>query len=72
MAFLLDGKHRSSYYGGINKLPLEKRVQIVSMLCEGSSMRSIARVTGVSFNTVAKLLINAGTACVTYQKRFLN
>ncbi len=50
----------------MNKLPLEKRVQILSMLCEGSSMRSIARVTGVSFNTVAKLLIDAGTACATY------
>lgn len=50
----------------MNKLPLEKRVQILSMLCEGSSMRSIARVTGVSFNTVAKLLIDAGTACAAY------
>ncbi len=29
-------------------------------------MRSIARVMGVSFNTVAKLLIDAGTACATY------
>ena len=29
-------------------------------------MRSIARVMGVSFNTVAKLLIAAGTACATY------
>ncbi len=56
----------------MNSLPTEKRVQILSMLCEGSSMGSIARVTGVSFNTVAKLLINAGTACVTYQKRILN
>ncbi len=50
----------------MNKLPAEKRVQILSMLCEGSSMRSIARVMGVSFNTVAKLLIAAGTACATY------
>ena len=28
----------------MNKLPLDKRVQILHMLCEGSSMRSIARV----------------------------
>ena len=28
----------------MNKLPLETRVQILSMLCEGSSMRSISRV----------------------------
>ena len=28
----------------MNKLPLDKRAQILSMLCEGSSMRSIGRV----------------------------
>jgi IS1 family transposase len=47
----------------MNKLPLAKRVQILSMLCEGSSMRSISRVTDVSINTVAKLLVDAGEAC---------
>ena len=50
----------------MNKLPLEKRVQILSMLCEGSSMRSISRVIGVSFNTVDKLLQDAGAACVAF------
>lgn len=40
----------------MNKLPLAKRVQILSMLCEGSSMRSISRVADVSINTVSKLL----------------
>ena len=47
----------------MNKLPLEKRVQILSMLCEGSSMRAISRVVGVSINTVTKLLLDAGAAC---------
>lgn len=47
----------------MNKLPLAKRVQILSMLCEGSSMRTISRVCDVSFNTVAKLLIDAGKVC---------
>jgi len=28
----------------MNKLPLKTRVQILTMLCEGSSMRSISRV----------------------------
>jgi hypothetical protein len=28
----------------MNKLPVAKRVQILSMLCEGSSMRSIERI----------------------------
>ncbi len=46
----------------MNRLSLEKRVQILSMLCEGSSMRSISRVVGVSFNTVDKLLQDAGAA----------
>ena len=50
----------------MNKLPPDKRVQILSMLCEGSSMRSISRVVDVSFNTVAKLLHDAGLACATY------
>ena len=63
---MLDAKQISSYTRGMNKLPLEKRVQILSMLCEGSSMRSIARVVGVSFNTVDKLLQDAGAACVTF------
>ena len=49
---------------GMNKLPTAKRVQILSMLCEGSSMRSISRVADVSINTVAKLLAEAGEACI--------
>ena len=50
----------------MNKLPLDKRVQILSMLVEGSSMRSISRVVDVSFNTVVKLLADAGAACAAY------
>ena len=53
----------------MNKLPLEKRVRILSMLCEGSSMRSTARVTDVSFNTVVKLLVDAGEACAAYHDK---
>ena len=48
----------------MNKLPLAKRVQILSMLCEGSSMRSISRVVDVSINTVTKLLVDAGETCL--------
>jgi len=51
---------------GMNKLPVERRVQILSMLCEGSSMRSISRVCDVSINTVAKLLVDAGKACAAF------
>lgn len=48
----------------MNKLPLAKRTQILAMLCEGSSMRSISRITDVSINTVSKLLVQAGEACL--------
>lgn len=62
---MLDAKHKSSYIEGMaNKLPLAKRVQILSMMVEGSSMRSISRVCDVSINTVSKLLVDAGEACL--------
>jgi IS1 family transposase len=60
----LDPKHKSSYTKCMNKLTHAKRVQILAMLCEGSSMRSISRVADVSINTVTKLLIDAGEACL--------
>ena len=50
----------------MNKLPKTKRAQILSMLVEGMSMRSITRLTGVSINTVPKLLTDAGNACAAY------
>ena len=50
----------------MNRLPTNRRVQILSMMVEGSSMRSISRVVGVSINTVTKLLIQAGVACAAY------
>lgn len=54
------------YYLGMNNLPIAKRVQILSMLCEGSSMRSASRVCDVSINTVAKLLDEAGRAALAF------
>src|ERR1700677_706696 len=61
---MLDTQAKSSDHRGMNKLPLETRVQILSMLCEGSSMRSISRVADVSINTVTKLLEDAGETCL--------
>lgn len=50
----------------MNRLPVEVRVQILTMLCESSSTRSISRVCGVSISTVTKLLIDAGTVCAAF------
>jgi IS1 family transposase len=51
----------------MNKLPRDKRIQIVSLLVEGMSLRAITRITGVSINTVTKLLEDAGQACSQFQ-----
>ena len=50
----------------MNKYPLAKRVQILSMLVEGSSMRPISWVADVSINTVSALLVDAGRACAAH------
>ena len=50
----------------MNKLPLAKRAQILTLLCEGSSMRSIERILGCSINTVDKLLRDAGEVALAY------
>jgi len=50
----------------MNRLSLEKRTQIISLLCEGNSLRATTRIVGVSINTVTKLLVEVGTACRDY------
>src|SRR5580765_11854 len=50
----------------MNKLPVAKRAQILSLLCEGASMRSVSRLADVSINTVSKLLVSAGQACAEF------
>lgn len=49
----------------------ETRAKILHLLCEGSSIRAVTRLTGASKNTVSKLLIDAGRACAAYQDRVL-
>lgn len=53
----------------MNKLPIAKRAQILTLLCEGMSMRSIERTVGCSINTVDKLLRDAGEAALAYHDK---
>lgn len=55
----------------MNKLPAEKRAQILTMMVEGVSIRAISRMTGASKNTIVKLLADAGQACAAYQDAHL-
>lgn len=53
----------------MNRLSDAKRVQVIASLVEGNSIRSTVRMNGVSKNTIAKLLLNLGSACIEYQDR---
>jgi IS1 family transposase len=55
----------------MNRLASDRRAQIIGMMVEGVSIRAITRMTGASKNTVAKLLADAGNACLDYQDRAL-
>ncbi|HEV8641381.1 MAG TPA: IS1 family transposase [Methylomirabilota bacterium] len=55
----------------MNRLPLERRAQIIGLLAEGSSLRAASRLADVSINTVTKLLLDVGAACEQYQDRTL-
>jgi IS1 family transposase len=55
----------------MNKVPIERRAQILGMMVEGVSIRAIARLTGTSKNTITKLLADAGRACADYQDHVL-
>ena len=53
----------------MNRITIEKRVQVISALVEGNSLRSVVRMTGVAMNTIQKLLADLGQACTEYQDK---
>lgn len=55
----------------MNRLPRDKRIQILSLLVEGNSLRATSRLADVSINTVTKLLVDAGRVCAEYQYKTL-
>jgi IS1 family transposase len=55
----------------MNRLSIERRAQILSMMAEGNGLRAISRMTGASINTVSKLLVDVGEACTEYQDHVL-
>jgi len=55
----------------MNRLSPERRAAVVRSLVEGNSIRAIVRMTGAAKNTVAKLLVELGYACLEYQNKIL-
>ena len=50
-----------------NELKSETKAQVVSLLCEGTSIRAVERITGIHRDTVMRLGIRVGTACAKIQ-----
>ncbi len=48
-------------------LTLDKKVQVISSLVEGNSIRATCRMTGVAKGTAIRLLASVGKACADYQ-----
>jgi IS1 family transposase len=46
-----------------NKLDTEKKTTAVAMLCEGNSIRSVERITGIHRDTVMRLGVRMGEGC---------
>jgi IS1 family transposase len=59
------------YNKGMNKLSVTKRAQILGMMVEGVSIRSVSRTTNASKNTIVKPFADAGQAYLEYQDKAL-
>lgn len=55
----------------MNRLSKQQQTQIIASLVEGNSLRATARMCGVAFNTVLKLVPQIGKACADYQDKTL-
>lgn len=56
-----------------NNLKTENKAQVVSLLCEGVSIRAIERITGIHRDTIMRLGVRMGEACAKIQdEKFRN
>jgi IS1 family transposase len=54
---------------GYEQAPLREARRILTLLCEGNSLRAASRIADVSLDTVTKLLVDAGRACHAFHDR---
>ncbi len=55
----------------MNTLDNDERIRVVAALVEGNSIRSTSRMTGIARNTVTKLLVDLGQACMAYHDQYV-
>jgi IS1 family transposase len=51
----------------MNKLSVAERATVIRGLCEGNSLRSMSRLTGIAVTTILRLLEEVGEFCAMYQ-----
>src|SRR3954468_8011183 len=51
------------YAVSMNALSLDRKTTAVGMLCEGNSIRSVERMTGIHRDTIMRLGVRMGEAC---------
>lgn len=67
---MLDSIHAFwLFHDSMNKLTADQRIQVVSLVVKGGSIRSVVEATGIAKNTVTRLLKDVGRACLLYQDR---
>ncbi len=49
----------------MNRVPLERRTQIINCLVEGNSIRPTERMTDTHRDTITRLLVEVGDGCAT-------
>ena len=49
-----------------NRVKADRRMLVLRLLCEGCSIRSVARVTGVEKKTIGRIILAFGNACKTF------
>lgn len=66
---MLDTQANGPHSKGMNRLPFEKRRQILHLLVEGAGINAAARLTGTSKMTVLRYLELAGRACMEHHDK---
>jgi IS1 family transposase len=55
----------------MNFLTNDQRIAVIKQICEGSSIRTTVRLTGVAKNTIVKLLREIGSVCAQFHDKTL-
>ena len=68
---MLDKLLLAIYIVHMNRKSLKERAKILSSLVDGNNIHGSSRMTGVSKNTVARLLVEVGRATTLYQNEHM-